>query len=772
LETGEVLQIEDLETSPLLIGFSQGSSQMKGSWVGIPLVSGQNVIGALTLQYYERKVLDSDQTQFLESLASNAAIAITNGNLFAEVQTRYALSQHLAKLSEKLNQPQTEREVIEVIGESAISLLNLEIGAVYVPSKGKLIRCAWSKGLSQEFVDLSEKHFTDTSMLVRLRNSEPVLIPEIEKFTGDDRLVESGLAEGLKSVAIWPLIYEGKMIAAVACSKREPYLWTEDESSVLMTFARQAAISIQNARLLEAERNRRFEAEALYKTTIALTSTLDIDQVLDNILVELYRVVDYYSASLQLLDDDVVRIVAVQGLHINPDQIIGLEYSSSNQLFAEMQQTLEPVILKDAQQDTRFEYLGKSGYVRGWIGVPLVVGEKVIGCLTIESDQVGDFDHNHAQKAKAFANQAAIAIETASLFSQTQRRLQVLQSIHTIDQAISGNLDLSVTLDVWMDQVVNLLGVDGIRVFSYDPDSQMFDQITQRELISTRRRGAEQFYDESSVQQAIAQREVIMHTLPVSKKSLTQPSTTSYFVAPLIARGLIHGVLELFSINKVQSNDEWFSLLKTLSTQAAIAIENDNLLSSLKQSNDELVSAYDRTLEGWAYALELRDRETVGHSRRVTELTLRLAKRMGISGAQLSNIRRGTLLHDIGKMGLPDSVLLKEGPLTEEESKIMQTHPRLAFEMLSSIPYLKPALDIPYYHHEKFDGSGYPHGLKGKEIPLAARIFAVVDVWDALLSDRPYRDAWTKDATLQYLKDQSGIHFDPDIVKQFMEIIE
>jgi len=772
LETGELLQIEDLETSPLLIGFSQKQSQMKGSWVGIPLVSGQNVIGALTLQYYEKKVLDSDQMQFLESLASHAAIAITNGHLFAEIQTRFALSQHLAKLSAKLNQPQTEREVIKVIGESALSLLNLEIGAVFVPSSDKLIRCAWSKGLSQEFIDFTEKHFTATALLARLRKSEPVLIPEVEKFTGDDRLVESGSAEGLKSVAIWPLIYEGKMIAAVACSKPEPYLWTEDEASVLMTFARQAAIAIQNARLLEAERNRRYEAEALYKTTIALTSTLDINKVLDNILVELYRVVDYYSASLQLLDEDVVRIVAVQGLHVNPEKIIGMEFSATNHLFSEMRESLEPIILEDAQEDSRFEYLAKVNYVRGWIGVPLVVGERMIGCLTIDSDQVGTFDQNHAQKAKAFANQAAVAIETASLFSQTQRRLEVLQSIHTIDKAISGNLDLSVTLDVWMDHLVNLLRVDGIRVFSFDQDSQMFDRISQRELISMRPKGTQQFYDESLVQQAITQREVMMRVLPVSKKSLTQPNTTSYFVAPLISRGLVHGVLELFSTNKIHPNDEWLSLLKTLSTQAAIAIENDNLLTSLKQSNDELVTAYDRTLEGWAYALELRDRETVGHSRRVTELTLRLAKKMDISGSQLSNIRRGTLLHDIGKMGLPDSVLLKEGPLTDDEMKIMQAHPRLAFEMLSSIPYLEPALEIPYYHHEKFDGTGYPHGLKGKEIPLPARIFAVVDVWDALLSDRPYRKAWTKDVTLQYIKDQSGKHFDPDVVRKFLEIVE
>ena len=151
---------------------------------------------------------------------------------------------------------------------------------------------------------------------------------------------------------------------------------------------------------------------------------------------------------------------------------------------------------------------------------------------------------------------------------------------------------------------------------------------------------------------------------------------------------------------------------------------------------------------------------------------MRLARRIGITGSELANIRRGTLLHDIGKMGLPDSVLLKKGPLTREEEKIMQTHPQLAYDMLLPIPYLKPALDIPYYHHEKWDGNGYPHGLKGEEIPLAARIFAVVDVWDAVVFDRPYREAWTREDAIEYLKDQSGKHFDPQIVEIFLEIIE
>ncbi|CCW36533.1 diguanylate cyclase (GGDEF) domain/uncharacterized domain HDIG-containing protein [Chthonomonas calidirosea] len=184
-----------------------------------------------------------------------------------------------------------------------------------------------------------------------------------------------------------------------------------------------------------------------------------------------------------------------------------------------------------------------------------------------------------------------------------------------------------------------------------------------------------------------------------------------------------------------------------------------------------LERVYSATIEGWSRILDLRDKETEGHSQRVTELSLRLAEQMGFSDRQLLYVRWGALLHDIGKIGIPDSILHKAGPLTEEEWAIMRRHPEYAYEMLSSIPFLRPALDIPYCHHERWDGSGYPRGLRGEEIPLAARIFAVVDVWDALRSDRPYRKGWPEEKVLEYLRDQSGHHFDPAVVTKFFELI-
>ncbi len=216
--------------------------------------------------------------------------------------------------------------------------------------------------------------------------------------------------------------------------------------------------------------------------------------------------------------------------------------------------------------------------------------------------------------------------------------------------------------------------------------------------------------------------------------------------------------------------DEYGNLLGYRGTDTDIT-ERKKSEAALKKSAEDLRDAYDATLQGWSNALELRESATAGHSQRVVVLSLEIARAMGFSDSELANIHRGASLHDIGKMGIPDVILLKPGPLTEDEWAIMRQHPSLAYQMLSKIPYLTPSLDIPHYHHEKWDGTGYPHGLKGEEIPIAARIFAVVDVWDALTSDRPYRLAWSSKKAMDYIKAQSGKHFDPRIVDIFVNIL-
>ena len=203
---------------------------------------------------------------------------------------------------------------------------------------------------------------------------------------------------------------------------------------------------------------------------------------------------------------------------------------------------------------------------------------------------------------------------------------------------------------------------------------------------------------------------------------------------------------------------------------AGNALQRASLLEKTLHQAEELAAAYDNTLAGWARALELRDELTEGHTRRVTALTMQLSHAMDISPEDLVQIQRGAILHDIGKMGIPDQILLKRGPLTLEESVVMRRHPQFAYEMLYPIAFLRPALEIPYCHHEKWDGTGYPRGLKGEEIPLAARIFAVADVWDAITSDRPYRPAWSREKAIDYMRSESGKYFDPRVLEIFFTL--
>jgi putative nucleotidyltransferase with HDIG domain len=209
-----------------------------------------------------------------------------------------------------------------------------------------------------------------------------------------------------------------------------------------------------------------------------------------------------------------------------------------------------------------------------------------------------------------------------------------------------------------------------------------------------------------------------------------------------------------------------------LASQTAIAIDNAELFNNLQRTNDELMLAYDSTMEGWVQSLELRNKEQKGHSLRVAQMTIQLASRLGIRTTELEHIRRGALLHDVGKLGVPESILLKPGPLTDEEWVEIRKHPESAAGLIKQIGFLRRAMDIPLYHHEKWDGTGYPSQLKGAEIPMAARIFAVIDVWEALTSPQPYRPAWSFSQAKHYIEDQSGKHFDPQVVSEFLRALE
>jgi PAS domain S-box-containing protein len=365
---------------------------------------------------------------------------------------------------------------------------------------------------------------------------------------------------------------------------------------------------------------------------------------------------------------------------------------------------------------------------------------------------------------------------------QIQSQLERLAALRAIDMTITASLDIRVTFGVLLDQIIHQLGVDAAVVLLYNPTINTLEYAAGRGFRTTAVQHMSYRLGEGLAGQAAMER----HTLIVPRVAeadkrdgnVRRYSPPLFFhsegfvssaVAPLVAKGEVKGVLELFKRTPLEAKPDWRNFLETLAGQAAIAVDNVELFENLQRSNLELTLAYDTTLEGWSKALELRDHETKGHAQRVTELTMSLARALGVTDEELIHIRRGSLLHDIGKMGIPDHILRKNGPLTEQEWEIMRQHPVYAYELLSPIAYLRRALDIPYCHHERWDGNGYPRGLRGEQIPLAARIFAIVDVWDALLSERPYRPAWPKVEIQRYIQDQSGKHFDPHVVEVFLK---
>jgi PAS domain S-box-containing protein/putative nucleotidyltransferase with HDIG domain len=360
-----------------------------------------------------------------------------------------------------------------------------------------------------------------------------------------------------------------------------------------------------------------------------------------------------------------------------------------------------------------------------------------------------------------------------------QRQLEHIIALSAIDRVITSNFDLELCLSEILAHVTAELDIDAADILILNSNSQMLDFGAERGFRSpavrkTQVRLGTRYAGRVALERQLIQIPNLLKEEPDNSfltTLLAEEDFISYFGVPLITKGQVKGVLEVFHRTALEPDAEWLAFFYTLAGQAAIAIENATLFKSLQRSNSELALAYDATIEGWTRALDLRDKETEGHTQRVTEMTMKLARGFGLSEAELVQIRWGALLHDIGKMGVPDGILLKPGPLTDEEWIGMKKHPTLAYEMLSPILHLHLALDIPYCHHEKWDGSGYPRGLKGNQIPQAARIFTVVDVWDALNSDRSYRRAWPEEKVREYIRSESETHFDPHVVEMFMQML-
>jgi HD-GYP domain-containing protein (c-di-GMP phosphodiesterase class II) len=420
-------------------------------------------------------------------------------------------------------------------------------------------------------------------------------------------------------------------------------------------------------------------------------------------------------------------------------------------------------------------------------------GAKVTGVLGLQAEKMDAFAEADLNFLQMLADQLALALDNARLNEEvrqrasevenlqgiSEKRLQQVESLRTVDMAITSSLDLPVILQILLEQVVTQLKVDAASVLLYRPEFQSLEYAAKRGFSTDVFENARLRLGEGYAGQAALEQQVVrvadlrwQNDAAACSPLLDQENFVTYLAMPLLVKGQLKGVLEIFQREIFQPAPDWLNFLESLAHWAAIAIENATLMEGLERANSELISAYDATIEGWALALEMRDHEIEGHSRRVPELTVMLGRAFGLGAEELVHLRRGAFLHDVGKIAVPDGILFKPGPLSAEEWRVVQQHPWHSFQMLSAIPFLRPALDIPYCHHEYWDGSGYPRGLREEQIPLAARIFAVVDVWDAVTHNRPYSPIWTKAQAIDHLRAGVGKQFDPEVVQTFLALVE
>jgi PAS domain S-box-containing protein/putative nucleotidyltransferase with HDIG domain len=356
---------------------------------------------------------------------------------------------------------------------------------------------------------------------------------------------------------------------------------------------------------------------------------------------------------------------------------------------------------------------------------------------------------------------------------EVARKFSQLSSLRTLDIAIVNSEGLSELLDVFLTQISVQLDADAIWLMLYDSTEDQLMDVFTHGFSGQPPSGAPEIRGE--IRRLLANPEPrLYHGARALTAALGEGTDAYSFGAaiPMTTKNGVVGILVVFQTQVFDPDADWLRFFEALAGQTAIGVERIHLIDSLKELNYSLVEAYDTTLQGWARALELRDKETEGHSRRVAEMTIDLARAVGVPEADLQDLYRGALLHDIGKMPIPDSILLKNGPLTEEEWVLMRQHPETAYHLLKNIPFLQRAVEIPYGHHEYWNGAGYPRRLAGEQIPLGARLFAIADVWDALSSDRPYRAAWPREKVIAYILERSGTQFDPAIITAFEKMMK
>jgi PAS domain S-box-containing protein len=762
--------------------------------LSVPLLVQEKIVGVISAQSRKPDVYSAEDQIFMETLASEAATAFENARLYQDVVNAAERRAVLYRAGQEIAGAGLDLELVyHSIHQAIRQLMPLDVFTIVLADENrKILHDVYLFDRGERFPAFDSDWGSGLAgYVIGEKKSLRVLDYLKQKPINAAKFGKLGTP---RSIIALPLSSGTKIVGVLSVQDYRPNIYTEEDEILLKTLAAYAGIAIENSRLFEETRHRLAELESLSQVSISLTSAVELQPLLENILAGARKAIPAAEKGTILLTepDGLLRLHAVSGY--SDPRLIDLFLPNQNGYASRVARERTPLKIDDVHAEYEIPFKGEIeeiDAVLSGIAAPLIVKGKVIGVISLDNvSRKAAFAETDLSLLVTFASQAAVAIENARLFSETQQRLHRLTALHSIDAAIGASVDTNVTLNIVLENIMTELKADAAAVLLFNPLTRMLEYASGRGFHAHAIEGLRLRLGEGLAGQSALQRRAIHITdlqktdevaqvmeHPISNsasvlvKYLEGENFVGYHAIPLIAKGQIQGVLEIFRRSPMQVDQEWISFFEMLAGQTAIAIDNGRLFVNLQQSNLELTLAYDATIQGWSQALELRDEDTEGHTLRVTDLTLRLIQDMGIEEVETEHARRGSLLHDIGKIAIPDSILLKPGPLDEREWSVMRQHPQYAYNLLFPITYLRPAIQIPYCHHEKWDGNGYPRGLKGEEIPIVARIFAIVDVYDALTSNRPYRPAWTREKALEYIHEQSGKHFDPKVVNAFMTLM-
>jgi HD-GYP domain-containing protein (c-di-GMP phosphodiesterase class II) len=545
-----------------------------------------------------------------------------------------------------------------------------------------------------------------------------------------------------------------------------------------------------NQELYALEQRRSRQMQIINEAGRQLYAVLDLDLLLREILRLITERFRYDRASIHLVRGD--QIVPSEMRGFTPElweraQEVLRSHINGEELISQVVSSGRSALVSDVSADSRWTVLGSEDSTRSVAVIPMIARGKVAGAIVVASDTLNAFEPSDMTVLELVAAQSAIAVENAELYQAELRNVRKLNALQTIDHAISATLELKQTLGILIERAIDHLGQRnaGGFVALVEPGSSQLKLAATHNLSET---FAERFVlevGESIAEQVVEDGvpHVVAHVAADSrikyKDLIALEKFQSLMAVPLAVDGKSIGALAIYTRQTHEFSNEETDFFVTLGTQAVIAVQNAQLYEktrdqavSLAKLAQQLEESYINTLAAMSAALDLRDRETEGHSQRVSDLTVKLATSLGMTDEQeLRDIRYGSLLHDVGKIGISDSILLKAGALSTGERVEMKKHPEFGADILRGVKFLEGALPVVLYHQERWDGSGYPKGLKGEEIPWAARIFAVIDVYDALASDRPYRQSMSRSYALDYVRSNRGILFDSQVVDKFVEII-